>query len=185
MCNMSMLKDRYKTTVLPELKTQFGHKNDMQAAHIEKVTLNVGLSSKQDAKFIEVIEDTLTRISGQKPVRTKARKSIAGFKIRKDNIVGCMVTLRGERMWDFIDRLVNVAFPRIRDFRGISEKSVDRSGNFNYGFKEHTAFPEINANEVESLHGLQVVITTTTSSREEGLSLFKGLGFPFIKKQQK
>ncbi len=176
-----MLKETYKSTVLAALKEQYGHKNDLQAAHIEKVTLNVGLSSKRDAKFIEVIEDTLTRISGQKPVRTKARKSIAGFKIREDLVVGCMVTLRGERMWEFIDRLVNVAFPRIRDFRGISEKSIDRSGNFNYGFKEHTAFPEINANEVESLHGLQVVITTTTNSREEGLTLFKGLGFPFTK----
>lgn len=156
----------------------------MQVARIEKVTINVGLSSNKDPKFIEVIERTLQRISGQKPVRTMATKSIAGFKIREGMVLGAMVTLRGDRMWEFLDRLVNVSFPRIRDFRGIDEKSVDKSGNFNYGFKEHVAFPEIDANEVESLHGLQVIITTTADSREEGLALFKGLGFPFKKAQK-
>ena len=156
----------------------------MQVARIEKVTINVGLSSNKDPKFIEVIERTLQRISGQKPVRTMATKSIAGFKIREGMVLGAMVTLRGDRMWAFLDRLVNVSFPRIRDFRGIDEKSVDKSGNFNYGFKEHVAFPEIDANEVESLHGLQVIITTTADSREEGLALFKGLGFPFKKAQK-
>ena len=181
MYSMAILKEQYKTTVLPALQEQFGHKNPMQAARIEKVTINVGLSSKKDPKFIEVVEKTLERISGQRPVRTKARKSIAGFKIREGMVLGASVTLRGERMWQFLDRLVNVSFPRIRDFRGIDEKSIDRSGNFNYGFKEHVAFPEIDANEVDQLHGLQVVITTSADSREEGLALFKGLGFPFKK----
>ena len=181
---MAILKEQYKTTVLPALTEQFGHQNPMQVARIEKVTINVGLSSNKDPKFIEVIERTLQRISGQKPVRTLATKSIAGFKIREGMVLGAMVTLRGDRMWEFLDRLVNVSFPRIRDFRGIDEKSVDKSGNFNYGFKEHVAFPEIDANEVESLHGLQVIITTTADSREEGLALFKGLGFPFKKAQK-
>jgi len=181
MYNMAILKQQYNTTVLPALREQFGHKNPMEVARIEKVTINVGLSSKKDPKFIEVVEKTLERISGQKPVRTKARKAIAGFKIREGMVLGACVTLRGERMWQFLDRLVNVSFPRIRDFRGIEEKSVDRSGNFNYGFKEHVAFPEIDANAVDQLHGLQVVITTTADSREEGLALFKGLGFPFKK----
>ena len=181
---MAILKEQYKTTVLPALTEQFGHQNPMQVARIEKVTINVGLSSNKDPKFIEVIERTLQRISGQKPVRTMATKSIAGFKIREGMVLGAMVTLRGDRMWEFLDRLVNVSFPRIRDFRGIDEKSVDKSGNFNYGFKEHVAFPEIDANEVESLHGLQVIITTTADSREEGLALFKGLGFPFKKAQK-
>lgn len=175
------MKETYKTTIAPALAQEFGLKNVAQIPRLEKVTLNVGLSTKQDAKFIEVIEDTLTRISGQKPVRTKARKSIAGFKLREGNVVGAMVTLRGNRMWDFVDRLVNVSFPRVRDFRGIPLSCIDRSGNFSYGFKEHTAFPEISANEVESIHGLQVTITTSAKTRDEGMALFKALGFPFKK----
>lgn len=178
---MSSLKERYTQTVVPALKQALGFKNDFQVTRLEKVTLNVGLSTKKDPKFMEVIVDTLRRISGQEPVKTKARKSIAGFKIREGNVIGAMVTLRGPRMWDFVDRLVNVTFPRVRDFRGIPTTAVDKHGNFNYGFKEHTAFPEINANEVDSLHGLQVNIKTTAETHEEGLTLFKELGFPFKK----
>ncbi len=176
---MANLKEKYTKEVVPALKERFGFKHVLQAPRIKKVTVNSGLNSKRDPKFMEVILDTLERISGQKPVQTKARKSEAGFKIREGMPVGAMATLRGYRMWDFIEKLVNVTFPRIRDFRGIPESAVDSHGNFNYGFKEHTAFPEINANEVESLHGLQVVITTSAKSHDEGLAMFKALGFPF------
>jgi large subunit ribosomal protein L5 len=176
---MANLKNKYITEIVPVLKSQFGFKHVLQTPRITKVTVNSGLNSKRDPKFMEIILDTIERTSGQKAVQTKARKSEAGFKIRQGMPVGAMATLRGNRMWDFIDKLVNVTFPRIRDFRGIPESAVDAHGNFNYGFREHTAFPEINANEVESLHGLQVVITTTAKSRDEGLALFKALGFPF------
>ena len=176
---MANLKKTYTEKIAPALKEQFGLKHALQVPQIIKVTINTGLNTKRDPKFMEVLLDSLTRISGQKPVQTKARKSEAGFKIREGMPVGAMVTLRGTRMWDFIEKLVAVTFPRIRDFRGIPESAVDGHGNFNYGFREHTAFPEINANEVESLHGLQVVITTTAKSHKEGLALFKALGFPF------
>lgn len=176
---MNSLKETYKKTVVPALKEQLERKHVLQVPRIKKVTINSGLSSKRDSKFIEVLLETLERISGQKPVQTKARLSEAGFKIREGQVLGAMVTLRGNRMWDFIERLVNIAFPRIRDFRGIPESAVDATGNFNYGFKEHTAFPEINANEVDQLHGLQVNITTTAETHEEGVILFKALGFPF------
>ncbi|MFH1712245.1 MAG: 50S ribosomal protein L5 [Patescibacteria group bacterium] len=180
---MSLLKEQYKTKVAPALKDQFQRKNLLAVPMIKKVTINAGLSAKRDPKFIDVIVETLRRISGQQPVVTKARLSIAGFKIRAGMPVGAMVTLRSGRMWDFLDKFVNVIFPRIRDFRGIPETAVDASGNFNYGFKEHTAFPEIRADEIELIHGLQVSITTTAKTREEGLALFKALGFPFKKEK--
>ncbi len=176
---MSSLKETYKTAVVPALKEQLERKHALQVPRIKKVTLNTGLSTKRDSKFMEVLLETLERVSGQKPVQTKARLSEAGFKIREGMPIGAMVTLRGNRMWDFVEKLVNVTFPRIRDFRGIPESAVDATGNFNYGFKEHTAFPEINANEVDQLHGLQVNITTSAETQEEGLALFKALGFPF------
>lgn len=176
---MSSLKQTYQTTIVPALRDQLGRKHALQVPRITKVTINSGLNSKRDPKFMEVILDTISRISGQQAVQTKARLSEAGFKIREGQTIGAMVTLRGNRMWDFIDKLVNVTFPRIRDFQGITESCVDQSGNFNFGFKEHVAFPEINANEVDQLHGLQVNITTTAKNREEGLMLFKALGFPF------
>ena len=178
---MNSLKEQYKSAVVPALKEQLGRKHVLQVPRIKKVTLNTGLSTKRDPKFMEVLLEALERISGQKPVQTKARLSEAGFKIREGMPIGAMVTLRGGRMWDFVEKLVNVSFPRIRDFRGIPESAVDTTGNFNYGFKEHTAFPEINANEVDQLHGLQVNITTTAETKEEGLALFKALGFPFKK----
>ncbi|MCH8049102.1 50S ribosomal protein L5 [Patescibacteria group bacterium] len=180
---MSILKEQYKTEIAPALKGQLGRKNLLAIPKIEKVTINSGLSTKRDPKFMDVITETLQRISGQQPVVTKARKSIAGFKIRTGMPVGAMVTLRGEYMWDFIDRLVHVVFPRVRDFRGIPGSAVDEQGNFNYGFKEHTAFPEIRADEIESIHGLQVSITTSAKTHDEGLALFKALGFPFQKNQ--
>jgi len=180
---MANLKQKFNTEILPALQKEIGKTNVMNTPKIQKVTINSGLSSKRDAKFIETLQETLRRISGQEPVVTKAKKSVAGFKIREGQAVGSRVTLRGERMWDFITKLVNVTYPRVRDFRGIEESAVDSYGNFNYGFKEHVAFSEISAESVEHPHGLQVTITTSAENHEEGLALFKALGFPFKKKE--
>lgn len=182
---MAIIKEKYQTLAIPALKEQFGFTNKMMAPKIVKVTINAGLGKGKDAKFADVVVDTIKRISGQTPVQTKARKSIAGFKLREGQVVGAMVTLRGARMWDFLDKLALIAFARIRDFRGISESAVDKDGNFNLGFTEHTAFPEVRPDEVESLHGLQVTISTTARNREEGLVLFKALGFPFVSTKAK
>jgi large subunit ribosomal protein L5 len=176
-----MLQDKYKTTVMEILKKELGDRNVLALPRIEKVTLNVGLSAKKDAKFIEEIVRTLTVITGQQPVKTLARKSEAGFKIREGQVVGAMVTIRGARMWDFLDKLVNVTFPRVRDFRGIKKSSVDRTGNFHYGFREHLAFPEVSPDAIDTIHGLQVSITTTAADQKEGMLLMKALGFPFKK----
>ncbi len=182
---MQNTKEKMQMVVTPALKAQFELSNVHEIPRIIKVTVNAGLGKGRDPKFADTIVETLRKITGQQPMKTKARKSIAGFKVREGQIVGATVTLRGNRMWHFVDRLANVAFARIRDFRGIPESSVDKDGNFNYGFTEHTAFPEIPPDEVESLHGLQVTITTTAKNHEEGLALFKGLGFPFASKVQK
>lgn len=182
---MQTTKEKMQKEVIPILKDKFGYTNMYEVPRLIKVTVNAGVGKGRDPKFADTIVETLRKITGQQPMKTKARKSIAGFKVREGMVVGVTVTLRGNRMWHFIDRLANVAFARIRDFRGIPESSVDRDGNFNYGFTEHTAFPEIPPDEVESLHGLQVTITTTAKNHEEGLALFKGLGFPFVSKEQK
>lgn len=178
---MAILKETYFKQVVPTLKKQFQIANHFDIPRIAKVTINVGINSRQDQKLTDVVIDTLSRITGQKPVKTKARKSEAGFKIRQGMVVGVMTTLRGNRMWDFLTKLVVITFPRIRDFRGIPQSAVDKNGNLNYGFKEHIAFPEISANEVESIHGLQINIQTTAKTKEEGLALFIALGFPFKK----
>lgn len=179
---MQALKEKYTKVVAPALRKDFSRANPHETPAIVKVTINAGLGKGKDAKFADVVTDTLRRITGQEPVRTKARKSIAGFKLREGQVVGAMVTLRGPRMWHFLEKLSQVAFARIRDFRGVPESAVDKQGNFNYGFVEHTAFPEISPDEIESLHGLQVTITTTARNHEEGIALFKGLGFPFVSK---
>ncbi len=178
-------KEKMQQVVVPALKQQFGYTNIHEFPRLVKVTINSGLGKGRDPKFVDTIVETLRKITGQQPMKTKARKSIAGFKVREGMVVGVSVTLRGERMWHFVDRLANIAFARIRDFRGIPESAVDLDGNFNYGFTEHTAFPEIPPDEVESLHGLQVTITTSAKNHEEGLVLFKGLGFPFVSKENK
>lgn len=175
------LKQIYTEKIVKQLREELGLKNDVQVPKVLKVTINAGLNSKRDPKFIETLTDTLQKISGQKPVITKARKSIASFKLRAGMPVGAMVTLRGPRMWDFLDKLVYVAFPRIRDFRGIEKSIVDKAGNLNVGFKEHIAFPEVESDAIDSLHGLQITVTTTAGSREAGLKLFTALGFPFKK----
>lgn len=169
----------YKNKAVPELMKQLGLKNVNQLPKLVKVTLNVGLGkAKDDAKMIEVAESTLNRISGQKPVITLAKKSISNFKVREGMKVGAVVTLRGKTMWSFLTKLVHVAMPSVRDFRGISAKSIDRQGNLTIGFKEHIVFPEIKSDEVEKIHGLEVSITTTAGSREVGETLFRLLGFP-------
>ena len=181
---MSNLREQYKTKIVPSLQEKLGRKNALDTPRILKITVNSGLSSKRDAKFIETIQNTIRRVAGQEPVVTKARKSVAGFKIREGMPLGAMVTMRGPRMWQFIDKLVNIIFPRVRDFRGIKESAVDKSGNFSYGFKEHVAFPEIEPDAIDTVHGLQINITTTAETHEEGMELFKALGFPFKKKDK-
>ena len=177
---MKWTAEYYRTAIVPKLKEQFGLKNVHQVPRIEKVTVNVGLSKAlKDARFMDIIESSMTRITGQKPLKTLSRKSIANFKIREDLPVGMKVTLRGKRMWEFLDKLLNVSFARVRDFRGVPESCVDTRGNFSYGFVEQTPFPEITPDEADLLHGLQVNLTTTAMTHERGLTLFKLLGVPF------
>lgn len=174
------LKERYQKEAVPLLTKELGIKNVMALPKVTKVTVSVGLSQGiKDPKVLETVERTLERIAGQKPQKTKARKSIASFKIREGQVVGMMVTLRGPRMWDFLTKLVGVTFPRIRDFRGISPKIIDDRGNLSVGFRENLSFPEIRPDEVERVHGLQITVSTTAETREKGLALFKALGFPF------
>lgn len=183
---MNRLKEKYQKEVIPSLKEKFGLKNNMAVPRLSRVTINVGISAaRRDDKYQEVIERTLTRISGQKPVLTTAKKAISAFKIREGNVVGAKVVLRGNRMYDFVDKLVSVTFPRVKDFRGISPKSVDADGNLTVGFKEHLVFGEIDPDEVETIHGLEVTVSTTAGSREHGLELFTALGFPFKKSNKK
>lgn len=174
------LSERYQKEIAPKLREEFGLKNAMAVPTVTKVVVSVGLSQGiKDPKVVDMIEQTLRRITGQQPVKTKAKKSLASFKIREGMIVGTMVTLRGPRMWDFLTRLTQTTFPRIRDFRGITTKLVDAQGNLSVGFREHLPFPEIRPDEVERVHGLQVTVTTTAGSRERGIALFRALGFPF------
>lgn len=164
------------------MKEKFGYTNDLAVPRIQKASLNCGAGKAlQDAKVLDAIADTLTRISGQKAVFTKARKSISAFKIRQGMVIGARVTLRGSRMYDFVEKLVHSTLPRVRDFQGIDMKCVDQHGNLSIGFSEHIAFPEIRSDEVEHVHGLEVTITSSAKTREEGLELFKLLGFPFKK----
>lgn len=179
---MTSIKEKYTKEVIQAMSEKFGYKNKLQVPKVEKVILNVGLGKGlKDPKFNDVVEDTLQRITGQKPVMTKAKQSISNFKIRKGLVVGMKVTLRGVRMNSFLEKLLHITLPRVRDFRGLEPSSVDREGNLNLGFKEHIAFPEIKSDEVEKIHGLQVTVVTTARTHDEGLELFKQLGFPFKK----
>lgn len=176
------IKEFYKKEVVPKLKETFGYKNANAVPTVETVTLNVGLGQGiKDARFLETAEKTLTRISGQRPVKTKARISISTFKIREGMVVGMKVTLRGKRMWNFLDKLFHVSLPRVRDFRGLSAKAFDGRGNYSIGFKEHVAFPEIPSDEIELLHGLQVTISTSAKTNEEAKALLTQLGLPLKK----
>lgn len=179
----SRLYKIYKENVIPALKEEFGYKNIMEVPKIKKIVLNVGYGRHiKDKAYIANVENTLKMIAGQNPVHNKAKKSISNFKIREGNPVGTSVTLHGKRMYDFLDKMINITLPRVRDFRGISPKSFDKQGNYSLGFKEHIAFPEIKSDAVDQIHGLQVVITTTAKTDKEAKSLLEKLGFPFKKK---
>jgi len=174
------LRQHYKKNVIPALTKEFGYKNVMAVPKIEKVAVNIGLGeATQNPKLMDGAVNELTSIAGQKPVVTKAKKSIAAFKLREGMSIGAMVTLRGDRMYEFLDRLMNVALPRVRDFRGVSAKSFDGRGNYTLGVKDQLIFPEIDYNKVEKIKGMNISITTTAKSDAEGLALLKHLGMPF------
>ena len=177
---MSRMHERYRKEVVPALLKRFGRKNPMSVPRVAKVTVNIGMGeASQNVKLLDVAVVELGQIAGQKPIVTRAKKSIANFKIRKGMPIGCCVTLRGDRMYEFFDRLVNVALPRVRDFRGVSSKSFDGRGNYTLGVKDQLIFPEIDYNKVEKVKGMNICITTTAKTDAEGLALLKHLGMPF------
>ena len=177
---MARLQQHYREKVVPELMQKFGYKSIMEVPRLSKITLNMGVSEAvADKKVMDHAVSDLARIAGQKPVVTKARKAIAGFKIREGQAIGCMVTLRGVRMYEFLDRFVTVALPRVRDFRGISGRSFGGRGNYNVGVKEQIIFPEIEYDKVDALRGLNISITTTAKSDEECKALLSAFRFPF------
>lgn len=176
------LKEKYTKQVIPALQKELNQKNIQALPALEKVVLNVGLSANlKDDQYVSNVEKTLLAITGQKPVPTKAKQSIAGFKVREGQVVGLKVTLQGKRMYDFVDKLINVTLPRIRDFRGLETKSIDRQGNLSIGFREHLAFPEIDPDAVDKIHGLEVIIKTTAQNQQTGKALLVTMGFPFKK----
>lgn len=177
---MARLQEQFRSTIAPSLVKKFGYKSVMEVPRITKITLNMGVSEAvADKKVMDNAVSDLTKIAGQKPVVTKARKAIAGFKIREGQAIGCMVTLRGAQMYEFLDRFVTVALPRVRDFRGISGRSFDGRGNYNVGVKEQIIFPEIEYDKVDALRGLNISITTTAKNDEECKALLAGFRFPF------
>jgi len=179
---MARLKEDYNARVAPALRKELGYSNPMQVPTISKIVINMGVGeASQNRKEIDGALADMTAISGQKPVMTKARKSIANFKLRDGMIVGCRVTLRGDRMWEFMDRLVNVALPRIRDFKGVSPKSFDGRGNFTLGLKEQIIFPEIEYDKVDKIRGMDITICTTANTNDEGRALLKQFSMPFRK----
>jgi large subunit ribosomal protein L5 len=177
---VSQLKQRYTTEVIPALKSEFGYTNAMQVPRLEKIVVNIGLGEAlTNAKAVDAAVGDLALITGQRAIVTKAKKSIATFKVREGNPIGAKVTLRGERMWDFLERLTRVALPRIRDFRGVSGKSFDGRGNYTLGMKEQLSFPEVEFDKIDRLRGLEVTIVTTAKSDEESKKLLSMLGMPF------
>jgi large subunit ribosomal protein L5 len=174
------LKERYAKEVVPALMKEFSYRNVMQVPRLEKVVLNVGLGEAvQNIKLLDSIQKELTMIAGQKAVVTRAKKSIAAFKLRKGMPIGCMVTMRGDRMYEFLDRLISLALPRIRDFRGVPSKSFDGKGNYALGIKEQFMFPEVDYDKVEIVHGMDIIICTSARSDEEGRALLSEMGMPF------
>jgi large subunit ribosomal protein L5 len=177
---MARLYSYYKETVVPDLVKKFGYKTAMQVPRIQKITLNMGVGEAvNDKKNLEAALADLTKIAGQKPVATRARKAIANFKVREGLAIGCMVTLRGERMFEFLDRLVTIAFPRVRDFRGVSGRAFDGRGNYSIGLKEQIIFPEIEYDKIDKLRGMNISITTTAKTDEEAKALLTAFRFPF------
>lgn len=179
---MTRLEKTYRENIAPNLRKEFNYKSPMQIPGIEKVSLNIGLgAASQNNKLMEEAVAELTAIAGQKAVVTRAKKSIAAFKLREGMPIGCRVTLRGPRMWDFLDKLMNFALPRVRDFRGIPDRGFDGRGNFTLGIKEHTIFPEMEADRIENPKGMNITIVTTAQSDKEGKTLLEQLGMPFRK----
>jgi len=179
---MAKLHDYYKSSVVTELTKEFSYTSVMQVPRIEKITLNMGVGEAiNDKKLLENAAADMATISGQKPLITKARKSVAGFKIREGYPIGCKVTLRGERMWDFLERLIAISLPRVRDFRGVSAKSFDGRGNYSMGVREQIIFPEIDYDKVDRVRGLDITITTTANTDAEGRALLAAFNFPFRK----
>ena len=177
---MERLKKKYQEEVIPAMIKEFGYKNPLQVPRLEKITLNVGLGeATQNIKVLDAAVSEVAAITGQKPVITRAKKAIANFKLREGVPIGCMVTLRRERMYEFLDRLIHVALPRVRDFRGVSDRSFDRRGNYSLGLREQIIFPEIQADKVEKARGLAVSIVTTAKTDKEGKALLKYMGMPF------
>lgn len=177
---MSHIKQHYEENIVPQLMDAFQYKNRMQVPRMEKIVLNMGMGMAiQNAKLMDSAIDELAGITGQRPVITKARKAIAAFKIREGMSIGCMVTLRHDRMYDFFNKLVNIALPRVRDFRGVSGKAFDGRGNYTLGIKEHTIFPEINYDTIDQTKGMNITIVTSATSDEESKALLKMMGMPF------
>ncbi|HEX6173706.1 MAG TPA: 50S ribosomal protein L5 [Candidatus Binatia bacterium] len=177
---MVRLKQKYDEQVVPAMKSEFGYKNFMQVPKLEKITINVGLGeATQNIKALDSTVAEITAIAGQKPVITRAKKAIANFKLREGVPIGCMVTLRRHRMYEFLDRLIHIALPRVRDFKGVSDRSFDGRGNYSLGLREQIIFPEINPDKVDKARGMTVTITTTAKTDPEGRALLKHLGMPF------
>lgn len=181
---MNIMHERYKKEIVPALRKSFDYKNIMQVPRIEKIVVNIGMGEALDnPKALEAAVSDLTIITGQKPVTNKARKSIANFKLREGRLIGTKVTLRGERMWAFLDRLVNTALPRVRDFRGVSANAFDGRGNYTLGLRDQLIFPEIEYDKIDKLRGMEVTIVTTAKTDEQARSLLQMLGMPFSKKE--
>ncbi|MGS0765746.1 50S ribosomal protein L5 [Syntrophomonas curvata] len=177
---MARLYEQYKSEIVPKLMEKFQYKNVMQVPRIERVVVNIGVGEAiQNPKALDGAVNDLTLIAGQKPVVTKAKKSIAGFKLREGMAIGCKVTLRGERMYNFLDKLINLALPRVRDFRGVSPQAFDGRGNYSLGIKEQTIFPEIEYDKIDKIRGMEVVVVTTAKTDEEARELLKHMGMPF------
>jgi len=177
---MARLKNKYRQDVVPAMMKEFGYKNTMQVPRLEKITLNIGLGeATQNIKALDTAVVELAAIAGQKPVVTRAKKAIANFKLREGVPIGCMVTLRRERMYEFLDRLIHAALPRVRDFKGISDRSFDGRGNYSLGLREQIIFPEIQVDKVEKAHGMTVTIATSAKTDQEGRTLLKLMGMPF------
>jgi large subunit ribosomal protein L5 len=177
---MSRLRERYRGELLPTLQKELGYGNTLQVPRLDKLVINIGLGEAiQNVKVLDSAVEELATITGQKPVITRARKAIANFKLRENMPIGCMVTLRGDRMYEFFDRLVNVALPRVRDFKGLSDRSFDGRGNYSLGIREQIIFPEINLDKIDKVKGLTISIITTARSDSDGKLLLRALGFPF------
>ncbi len=179
------LLKKYREEVVPDLQKKFKYKNIMQVPKLEKIVVNMGVGEAiENSKALDAAMDDLMTITGQRPKVTQARKAISNFKLRAGMSIGCFVTLRGWRMYEFLDRLINIAIPRVRDFRGLPDKSLDGRGNYNFGLKEQIVFPEIDYDKIDKIRGMNITFVTTAKTDEEAIELLKGLGMPFVKREQ-